>query len=98
MRSIIVILAALAVASPAVAMDPASAQLAAPARVAAVVTDAGLWRCDGSTCTGTVRTAARAVAICTSIAGEAGRVASFTAAGTALGDEDLARCNRHVKP
>ena len=99
MRSIIV-LAALTLSSPALAaMSPATAQLAAPARVAAVVTGTGLWRCEGSTCSGQTRGDVRQAGnVCAEIAGEAGRVAAFTVGGTAFTDDDLVRCNRRVKP
>ncbi len=77
---------------------PGTATLAAPALHPKVVGDAGSWRCDGTTCTGTADTSTRvAVATCTLVANANGRVTAFAAGPTAFGEAELARCNRHVK-
>lgn len=77
---------------------PGVATLAAEAHEARVAGDAGVWRCDGITCTGTADTrTGLAVEACTMVAGANGRVAAFTAGATSFGEPELKRCNRHVK-
>ncbi len=98
MRLTLALIAVITASSAAAAPGPAKAELAAPARVAAVVAGTGMWRCDGSTCTGSASSALRqAVIACADVAGAAGRVAAFSVAGYTFTDDDLARCNRHVK-
>ena len=80
--------------------EPAAgtATLAAPAHQARVAGEAGVWRCDGTTCTGAADTRTNlAVEACTMVASANGRVASFTAGATSFGEPELKRCNRHVK-
>ena len=92
------LLLAIAASSPAFAAPAdGSATLAAPARATRVVTDAGVWRCDGTGCTGPADTlTGPAVAACTGVADANGRVTAFTAAQT-FGEAELKRCNRHVR-
>jgi hypothetical protein len=99
MRHILAVIAVITSSSALAAPGPASATLAAPARADKVITDAGMWHCDGTTCAGMAgRVLHEAVAACTSVADGAGRVAAFTAVGYTFGAGDLVRCNRHVKP
>lgn len=80
--------------------EPAAgvATLAAPAQQAKISGEAGVWRCDGTSCTGLADTRIGiAVAACTMVANANGRVASFTAGATSFGEPELKRCNRHVK-
>ena len=88
------------IAAPALAAPvEASATLAAPARSERVVTENGIWRCTGDSCTGTtLASTSMAVAACSAVAAVNGRVGGFTVAGTSFGDAELKRCNRHVKP
>jgi hypothetical protein len=98
MRLMIALIAAITSSSVAAAPAASTAQLAAPTRTATAVTEAGIWHCDGTTCTGMASPMLReAVAACTGVANTAGRVVAFTAAGYPFTDADLARCNRHVK-
>ena len=99
MRLLLAILAAITSSPALAAPGPGAAQLAAPTRVATVITDTGLWHCAGTTCTGAGSTVLHeAVAACTGVADGAGRVAAFASAGYTFADADLVRCNRHVKP
>lgn len=93
------VIAAITVAGPVFAgTAPSTATLAAPARVASITAESGVWRCDGTTCGGLASTTLReAVAVCTGLADSAGRVVAFTAAGKDFTADDLARCNRHQK-
>lgn len=98
MRLILALIAVITSYPTLAATAPSTAQLAAPARTATAVTEAGVWHCDGSVCTGMASPMLReAVAACTGVANSAGRVTAFTAAGYTFTDADLARCNRHVK-
>ena len=83
-----------AVAAPV----PATATLVAAAQQAQVVGDGVVWRCEGTSCTGLADArVGQAVATCTQIASVNGTVASFTAGATSFGENELKRCNRHVK-
>lgn len=99
MRYFLALIAVITSSAAMAAPETATATLAAPARAAQVITDAGVWHCDGTTCAGMAsRVLHEAVAACTSVADGAGRVAAFTAASYAFTAADLARCNRRVKP
>ncbi len=77
---------------------PGVATLAAPAQTARVAGEAGVWRCDGTSCTGMADSrTALAVAACTMVANANGTVASFSAGAQAFGEAELKRCNRHVR-
>ncbi len=83
-----------AVAEPAAGV----ATLASPAHEARVAGEAGVWRCDGTTCTGSADTrTGLSVEACSMVAGANGRVASFAVGATSFGEAELKRCNRHVK-
>ena len=90
---------AIALTSPALAAPTDGvATLAAPARVAKVTGEAGSWRCDGTSCTGSADSGLRAaVAACATVAEAAGRVTAFTAGTLTFADAELARCNRHAR-
>lgn len=75
-----------------------SATLATPASLTKIVGEGGVWRCAGNTCTGMADARpALSVAACSAVAAANGRVAAFTAGGSAFGDSEPKRCNRHVK-
>ena len=94
----LIAIAATVASSAFAAPAPGTATLAAPALQAQVTSETGIWRCKDNTCTGIADThLAAAVATCTMLAGVNGPVASFTAGGTAFGEAELKRCNRHVK-
>jgi len=98
MRLMLTLIAVITSSSALAAPGPSTARLAAPARTANAVTEAGVWRCDGTACTGMASPMLReAVAACTGVADAAGRVAAFTAVDYSFTEADLARCNRHVK-
>ncbi len=98
MRLLVAVIAVITSSSALAAPGPSTARLAAPARTPNPVTEAGVWHCDGTACTGMASPMLReAVAACTGVASTAGRVAAFTAAGYAFAEADLVRCNRHVK-
>lgn len=97
MRLLLALIAVITSSPALAAPGAAAAQLAAPARSAMIITDSGMWHCDGTACSGLAGPALRgAVAVCTAIADGAGRVAAFTAGDYAFSVADLARCNRHV--
>ena len=75
-----------------------TATLAGPASAAKIVGDGGVWRCEGTTCTGQAdaRTSL-AVAACSAVADGAGRVVAFAVAETAFDEAALKRCNRHLR-
>ncbi len=75
-----------------------TATLAAPASLAKVVGEGGVWHCEGATCTGMADARpALAVAACSAVADANGRVTAFSAGATAFGEPERKRCNRHVK-
>ena len=68
------------------------AELAGPAPEARFVARDIVWACKGANCLAG-KGASRPLIMCSALAKKAGPVASFVAGGTALGAEDLARCN-----
>jgi len=68
------------------------AEIANPAKTAKFVARDVIWSCDGVNC-GAGRGTSRPLIICAGLAREVGEVKSFTANGTALAAEELARCN-----
>jgi len=98
MRLTLALIAVIASSSALATPGPSTAQLVAPARAPAVVTEAGVRHCDGARCTDMANAMLReTVTVCTGVADSAGRVAAFIAAGYAFTGADLVRCNRHVK-
>ena len=96
----IIIFAIASTLSVAVSAAPvtATATLTAPARQERMIGEAGVWRCEGTNCTGPADTrTGLAVAACTAVASANGQVASFVAGPTSFGEAELKRCNRHVK-
>lgn len=97
-------LSALALAGAVMALSPAQAlagngagysvTLAAPlsAPKQAIINEA-LWKCAGDTCVA-AGNGSRPVLVCQQVARKFGEVAAFTAAGSALASEDLAKCNK----
>ncbi|QXQ05124.1 hypothetical protein KX816_12630 [Sphingosinicellaceae bacterium] len=98
LHTVLIAIAATLSSGALAAGAPSTATLAAPALQAQVTSETGVWHCKDNTCTGVADThLAAAVATCTMLAGVNGPVASFTAGGTAFGEAELKRCNRHVK-
>lgn len=95
---LIAVIAASITGAASAAPAPGTATLAAPALHTKVVGEAGSWRCEGTTCTGTADTSTGpAIAACTLVASANGRVTAFAAGTAAFGEPELKRCNRHVK-
>ncbi len=95
---ILIAIAAITASAAAAAPAPGSATLTTPAEINRIVTDAGSWRCSGTSCAGPADSVTSiAVAVCTAVADHAGRVTAFTVGGAAFADAELARCNRHIK-
>lgn len=51
-----------------------------------------LFRCEGTICTGS-RSGARVLRVCSELRREVGTIASFSAGGTLVTEDELARCN-----
>jgi len=87
--------AAVAFNSPALAADGVShyrAELAAPAVKPQVVAGGLLWRCEGTECRA-AKDNSRPLTVCRKLAKETAAIVRFTAAGSDLPAEELARCN-----
>ncbi|HEX7712293.1 MAG TPA: hypothetical protein VF418_15285 [Sphingomonadaceae bacterium] len=89
---------ALAAFAPAQAAPRAAAYyqatLASPlAEPRREILDGVVWTCANGSCAGT-RSGSRAVIVCGRLARRVGEIAGFTAAGDALGAEDLVACNK----
>lgn len=95
---ILIAIAASLSGSAFAAPAPGTATLAAPAMQTRITSETGVWQCKDNSCTGTADThIPLAVATCTMLAAANGPVASFSAGGTAFGEAELKRCNRHIK-
>src|SRR3569623_2237256 len=57
------------------------------------ILDGVVWNCAGDSCAAN-QAGARPVIVCGRLAHRVGAIASFTVAGSALGAEDLAACNK----
>lgn len=68
------------------------AELAAPVGQERLVAGGMVWRCAQTRCTAALN-GTRPLRACRELQREAGQVLRFEAAGTALAEEDLARCN-----
>lgn len=87
--------AAAALAVPAIAADgPAHyrAELSAPAEKAKIVAGGLLWRCEGSECRAG-KDNSRPLTVCRKLAKETSAIVRFSAAGSELPADELARCN-----
>lgn len=69
-----------------------TAQLAQPAEDKRAVAGGIAWACEGTTCVAN-KGSSRASRICRSLKREMGEIASFTANGEALPEDQLNRCN-----
>ncbi|QHL90363.1 hypothetical protein GVO57_05320 [Sphingomonas changnyeongensis] len=80
--------------------EPAGAhyrlQLANPAPAAKVIVRGLMFNCAGDSCTAAAG-ASRPAVICAAAAREFGQIATFSAAGAALDDEALAKCNAKAR-
>ena len=88
----------IAMTSPVFAQQLGSATFAdgveRPLRVAS---EGALWRCDGSTCTGSGPTRLKdQVRVCTDLTRHGGQITAFRIGDYSFSADDLARCNRHV--
>lgn len=95
-RSLALVLAAAAAfAAPALAADgPAHyrAELSAPSAKPQVVAGGLLWRCEGTECRA-AKDNSRPLTVCRKLARETAEIVRFTAAGSDLPADELARCN-----
>jgi hypothetical protein len=57
------------------------------------ILDGVVWNCVAASCMGT-QSGSRAVIVCGRLAHKVGAIASFSAAGDALGADELAACNK----
>jgi hypothetical protein len=69
-----------------------TATLSAPAEANRMVLGGVAWNCTGTTCVAG-KGDARPLRICRGLSRKFGEVASFTANGEAISDEELAKCN-----
>lgn len=92
----IAITAALALAAPLAAATVHSAHygvvLAEPTEQDTVIAGGVVFRCEGTACEGP-RSRDRVLRVCSELRREVGTIESFAAAGEALPDAQLARCN-----
>jgi len=97
-RTFIVAIAVISSSAATAAPVSGTATLGAAAKAERVITESGTWHCEGLSCSGAAELTTRlAVAACTAVADSAGRVSAFAVGGTAFGEAELGRCNRHVK-
>ncbi|MEZ5710140.1 MAG: hypothetical protein R3E02_12215 [Blastomonas sp.] len=68
------------------------AELASPVEKTVEVVNGVVWRCEGTSCTGTKSTS-RPVNACARLARKVGEVTAFTVRGDAMDAEDLTSCN-----
>ena len=61
-----------------------------------LVTRSTMWKCAAGTCTAP-RAGERDAVLCELVVQRVGALSSFTVAGTAFGDEALAKCNARAK-
>ncbi|KQN25563.1 hypothetical protein ASE86_04905 [Sphingomonas sp. Leaf33] len=61
-----------------------------------VVTRSTMWKCVDGTCTA-ARAGERDAVLCELVVQRVGALASFSAGGTAFGDEALAKCNARAR-
>ena len=89
---------ALGMSVPAYAQAPAYQAVPATAMTAAttMIVSETLWQCGTAGCT-TARASARPAIVCAQAARKIGRLASFTAGGTAFDADALAKCNARAK-
>ena len=95
LRSLALIASAAALSSAALAADGPThyrAELAAPAAKARVVAGGLLWLCEGNECRAG-KDNSRPLTVCRKLARETSAVVRFTAGGTELPADELARCN-----
>ena len=81
--------------APALAADGAPhyrAELSAPAPKSQVVAGGLLWRCEGTECRA-AKDNSRPLTVCRKLAKETAAIVRFTAAGSDLPADELARCN-----
>mgnify|MGYP006981766101 CR=1 FL=1 len=86
-----------AMVTPATAMARGAtvyytAELAAPAKEARVISSGVVWHCEGTTCRAT-KSNSRAANTCKRLAREVGQITNFTAKGEKLASEKLTKCN-----
>ncbi len=98
MLSIAAAAATLFVAVPAVAQAPAYRAIPATPATALqnVVVGETLWKCAPEGCT-TTKSASRPAILCAQAVKKLGRLDSFVVNGTAVGTDDLAKCNAKAK-
>ena len=84
------------VSTPAFA-NPFQAETNAQPRQDRFVARDSIWRCAGSACVSTNRTATRPAAVCSSLVREVGALKSFAVAGRAFGAEELQACNARAR-
>ena len=88
---------ALASTAPAAAQSAwySATPKAAPAK-ASVITRSTMWKCVDGTCTAP-RGGERDAVLCELVVQRVGALATFSAGGTAFGDDALAKCNARAK-
>ncbi|WP_394651977.1 CC_3452 family protein [uncultured Sphingomonas sp.] len=100
MKTVAAITAALvALTSAAPALAQANYYTATPKAEFAkssVVTRSTMWKCTGGTCTAP-RTGERDAVLCELVVQRVGALASFSAGGTAFGEDALAKCNARAR-
>jgi hypothetical protein len=96
MVRILITAAALAFAGAANAQAPVVTAVPATAVSGKIIAGDTLWACSGAACT-TARIDSRPAIACAQVVKQIGAVSSFSVGSTALGAEDLAKCNTRAK-
>jgi len=93
---VLLVVAALLVAAPALAQTSASSAVLADASrgsAARTIIDGTAWRCEGGSCTASGGANQPAPRACRRVVARFGQVSSFSYKGVALSAEQLAVCN-----
>jgi len=69
-----------------------TAELAAPAKEARIISSGVVWHCEGTKCRA-AKSNSRPANTCKRLTREVGEVTNFTAGGEKLAEEKLAKCN-----
>jgi len=88
--------ATLAFAGAAYAQAPVVTATPATAISGKIIAGDTLWACSGAACT-TAKIDSRPAIACAQVVKQIGAVSSFAVGGTALGADDLAKCNTRAK-
>lgn len=98
LRSTIASCFAIMIAMPALAGTNFTAKLAEPvAENTDFVANKAVWQCEGDTCAAELRRKSPTVRSCKEVAGEIGKLVSFSSERGELDADDLEACNKAAK-